>query len=1347
MITLSGTITIELQTSISRSKVFPSQYTSAIKLNNMTHGVSYGWFEDTLYLNEFDIKDTNPITEVTEVTQVTLLIDTALTRPPISELPKWIGTMNNPIALFEDLFITLKNLSFIINGLDTIFEVSYFSRNNLTKPLFTIQNYATLTFNGCWFGHNVLNNTSLINVLDGSLILLSWYTIFSYNIGHGLSNIIFINSTYNQPTAVQMILPKFENNFGFFALIHSQQSNTIYIEHVFFVNNQNLFCDYYGITNKYLFILDSTFQNGLHTSLMIEGLSENLFIGNSIWENYQSVMSKSNIITYNEYIELTDVYAYDISDTAVIIHKVHGVVRFIDCTFENIMSNDSVLIFIHINTLHIDSSTFKNFHTATGCMLIDDTTAWINNSTFLNNIAYKNGGSGITIRNIDSNASSTQQIVINNSTFARNRGYYHGALLFIPKSIDILPTKTYTSMRRENNGNIPQTNFILFTYDNNDTSEINKAITFPQLSQQNVFEANQQQNCGFDWAANSKTDYFITFDSIVNPFNAICVEYNDGSGKTVINWTDIKNGANSLHVHLKAKMVDDSNMTGCMSNPPGCKYQISTISRGSYCIGFYMIANDGEFEYHVHIKQLLKWKPTFIIVNDSTFINNTNILGKGGSVSITTNQTVYEAISVLINNTKFDSNYAFQGGAEVYQGLPCSNYMYSTEMSVFQLKNIQIRDTYPRNTFGSSILIENIAPNINGFIWDHIVFVSHLILVMTETKSKHCNNGYGGFVLRGTNVYINNSTILYGCAYNGGCVWSHDAWLTLYKTTISECIASNNGGGIYYSLSSQQHAYYDHCFESYYSTFDENYAYNNGGGGYLAIHGVLSNISRQSCVKLFKVDFTENEAHNGKGDPMYIDVDSGDHDLLHAKPPLSIICEPKICVKKPATNTLEIFCMSLDLFCIKFLTSESILYYEPISEIQLVRNANNTLNVYCFDLFGNVLRTSQCKIDVEGVNVVIYDVSSTNNELNFVIRFGVMNALNSSIIIRDQNNIAYPWTVRLQIEPQNEPFKEYVWWVSFATVFLVVVCVSLYLYYKYKKYKDAYFMNKALVLIIGITTFNDISLNQPDDENNIAQLVKLWSRKYHYDVCNCKNNATKADVIEFIDSNTAKIATNSQKYKGVIVHIVTHGDNDRFMASDGKYLDLDFIIHEFSDAAEHGKNSTLLKMIFDHSCRGNVNYGVKLSDDIEFNWDDSRCSWFDCPMFAISSNKYNEETPLIHKTEIKKKYSTIDMTSVNEDGKASDDSDCFDSNFVIVYQNLKDRTTCPRGAFTASICETFGKNAKCGKRKRNLESLLRELTGKLQIASGNAEICESKMSLTRKFRCEPNVSILCCVIL
>eukprot|EP01084_Bolivina_argentea_P077643 140878_1 len=87
---------------------------------------------------------------------------------------------------------------------------------------------------------------------------------------------------------------------------------------------------------------------------------------------------------------------------------------------------------------------------------------------------------------------------------------------------------------------------------------------------------------------------------------------------------------------------------------------------------------------------------------------------------------------------------------------------------------------------------------------------------------------------------------------------------------------------------------------------------------------------------------------------------------------------------------------------------------------------------------------------------------------------------------------------------------------------LPFIVVLIFFFYCRRQYLNAFIVDKALVLIIGISQFDDKKKFLPGVSQNVQQLTDLWKNKYNYDVfvCNAPElYSTKLDVIAFVDEH------------------------------------------------------------------------------------------------------------------------------------------------------------------------------------------------------------------------------------
>eukprot|EP01084_Bolivina_argentea_P006643 12595_1 len=279
--------------------------------------------------------------------------------------------------------------------------------------------------------------------------------------------------------------------------------------------------------------------------------------------------------------------------------------------------------------------------------------------------------------------------------------------------------------------------------------------------------------------------------------------------------------------------------------------------------------------------------------------------------------------------------------------------------------------------------------------------------------------------------------------------------------------------------------------------------------------------------------------------------------------------------------------------------------------------------------------------------------------------------------------------------------KEFLYFVLLAlSIFILLIVASIHFVLR-KQYMDAYIVDKCIVLIIGCSQFDTKTAFLPGVNRNIVDLITLWKDNYNYDVFICNNislYATKQQIIEFIDESMKKIT--SLQYKCVIVHVISHGIEDGFVTSDHKQISLQFILHELNCLEQ-----PLIKIIFNHACRGTANYSDAIS------------------------------TPTNELEETNQEYSVTTRAFFCTNAK-SDFSLSVDSNWIIISGNVKGRTMSDIGNFTESICVSFKKNLdrQCCNGgffawKHDLKALIVEIRKHLEQKSNSSEICNDNGTL------------------
>eukprot|EP01083_Nonionella_stella_P081758 225408_1 len=299
-------------------------------------------------------------------------------------------------------------------------------------------------------------------------------------------------------------------------------------------------------------------------------------------------------------------------------------------------------------------------------------------------------------------------------------------------------------------------------------------------------------------------------------------------------------------------------------------------------------------------------------------------------------------------------------------------------------------------------------------------------------------------------------------------------------------------------------------------------------------------------------------------------------------------------------------------------------------------------------------------------------------------------------------------------EVSSVPFwQSTAFYASVITPLMCGICVFCWWQcVKYRRYMNAFVVDNALVLIVGIAQFEDKKLVLPGVEKNVSDLRNLWEKQYKYDVFVCNEQylySTKDDILQFIDDHKVKLEDN--RYQSFILHIISHGSNkgQTFLTSDQRNIALVRIQHELIKSANKRyiaghQEQPLIKIIFAHICRGQYNYSS-----------DGECL-----------SKKKEDVTRVSNVEDEMKY--------NENEYAQSEF----SDWAILWGNITGRTVSDKGHFTDCICNEFAQNAG-KKRKDNFRELITRIGIKLQSKTDAAEICEISETFRQKdIRFEPS---------
>eukprot|EP01084_Bolivina_argentea_P282268 483129_1 len=272
-------------------------------------------------------------------------------------------------------------------------------------------------------------------------------------------------------------------------------------------------------------------------------------------------------------------------------------------------------------------------------------------------------------------------------------------------------------------------------------------------------------------------------------------------------------------------------------------------------------------------------------------------------------------------------------------------------------------------------------------------------------------------------------------------------------------------------------------------------------------------------------------------------------------------------------------------------------------------------------------------------------------------------------------------------------------------LFLLIIplfLIAIVVWYCRKGYMNAFIVDNTLVLIIGISYFDDEKLLLPGVAQNVMKLKRLWRDLYNYDVFVCNDDGlycTKQSVINFIDKYKEKLI--EKVYNGVIVHIISHGDIDNsFTTSDGYRINVGFIQHELVSIAEQTNNLELIKVIFYHCCRGYEDYHSVTK--------------------TVASN--TEQTYENQDYTTRTRGSSFRLGNIVDNNDENTLKMSHDSNLMIVSGNIIGRTMSDSGYFTECIFDAFKNNLERVV-KDDFNALLVEIGRNLELKSNHAEVC------------------------
>eukprot|EP01084_Bolivina_argentea_P078252 141968_1 len=353
------------------------------------------------------------------------------------------------------------------------------------------------------------------------------------------------------------------------------------------------------------------------------------------------------------------------------------------------------------------------------------------------------------------------------------------------------------------------------------------------------------------------------------------------------------------------------------------------------------------------------------------------------------------------------------------------------------------------------------------------------------------------------------------------------------------------------------------------------------------------------------------------------------------------------------------------------------------------------------------------------------------NGNEFMIRHDIKNITKNEFTISIQSKM-----IDLRVIPENHTIQYFMQEsqsdLQFKTSYLLILLVpfgilifsicGILVYYK-KQYDKAYVIDKALVLIIGCSQFDNKKSFLPGVQQNIFDLKNLWENDYNYHVFVCNEMSlysNKYQIIHFIDEYKEKL--NASDYKCVIVHVISHGNENGFISSDHKNVSFDFIQHELIDAAQYSDNSGIIKIIFNHSCRGTENYSHTYEIESVISMTDHDTDEEKQPIVSGTRGLFDNSTSVTKKNENVPVYS--------------------ESNWAIISANVPGRTVSDLGHFTKCICNSFRINLKrecCNALcawKYDLDKIIKEIGRNLEQMTNQSELLNINGTLREDIRFE-----------
>eukprot|EP01084_Bolivina_argentea_P021531 40016_1 len=540
----------------------------------------------------------------------------------------------------------------------------------------------------------------------------------------------------------------------------------------------------------------------------------------------------------------------------------------------------------------------------------------------------------------------------------------------------------------------------------NKIGNVQITLSFPELTFNSFYRTIKYvcklSQLDFDSNSSDLTSFSVYVDTVYQTLDKLCINANEGSQTNILSI-----GNNSMHIdNCKPKLAGYENITN-----------IVDIHQGTYCFASWKMRNKNYHEYK--IISLFQWTQAYIKIDKSIFVNNT-ASRRGGAISIESKPNTDEMLSVSITNTQFESN----NGGCIFRQFSFSGIesILSSYMSILSIINVSAFIDQNSYTKEGYFLITDLATSFNdGMVFKNAISINNVNVSGMEGLYANSSAMY----FQKSNVFIGASMINNVYSKNGAIFVTNTA-LQLYHTTVSNNIATKNGGGLY-QYDTMIYENYDLCLSLIKNTFAENKAENYGGAMYANLIGI--NHNRESCCRLFNNTFQNNFANVANN--VYFNVSGGYNSVLNNNDTLNTICSSNCSTMYSSINR---FCIANDTLGAQQCQHNNF----EIIKVNLSSNPSKSESIYVFarDAFGNLIQTSDYNINIESDLIMITNTKGVQNPdkpYEYIAPILVSEAHNGSalggiVFIKDTNQIADDGVVFVTVDDCKP--TEHKYWIS-----------------------------------------------------------------------------------------------------------------------------------------------------------------------------------------------------------------------------------------------------------------------------------------------------------------------------